>query len=450
MKKYIYIMLSVVLAGIFASCSKDDPFDTYDGSATGGLLSSALDVSLSSQDGPRSLKNRNVRAKAPSVDLFKVAIYKKDASEPYVTYDYARMPEIVTLPVGQYYVKAYYGSNESAAWDAPYYEGTSEFFEIKKDEITETLEPIVCSIANVRVSIILTDNLKDAITGDYSVKVDVNDVGSLIFTPDRIENGESGYFRYVEGSSTLAATFTGEVDGVMASETKTDISVLPGRHYIITFKLYDAGEEEPGTIIPGAGSDSLVIVDSTVTEEDIITGDVITDDENVADDMRPSEGEGPGTGQPDPEEPDQPEQPGKGEKPNVWAESPIVLDQVNMIPNDENASFPVNIHVESVSDKGITTFLVEVKMENVGDDELIDMGLAPKMDLVNPDPDIIDQLQQLDFPVYVGGKKNVDFSITTFVPMLKALGEGTHEFKLTVGDEYGTVVKKIILSYKPN
>ena len=437
MKKHILLMLSVVIAAVLGSCSKDDPFG-YENSTgeTGGLLTQALKVSLSSEDGPRSLKGRGVKAKAPSADLFKVAIFMEDSDQPYVEYDYAEMPDIVTLPVGVYYVKAYYGENEAAAWDAPYYEGISDKFEIVKNKITDTLAPIECSIANVRVSILLTDNLKKAITGDYKVTVKVNDVGSLIFTSDRIEGGESGYFRYVKDSNTLVAVFEGEVDGAKAIETKTDINVLPGRHYIITFKLYDAGEEDPGSIT--GGEDGLIVVDSTVKEEGIIDGNIYFDEENIKDDMRPNEGNKPGT-----EDPEQPgiDDPIQGEKPSIVGEAPVDLDKVNVLPDDDTP-FPVAIQVHSSSDKGITSFTVSVNMAGVSDDELYGLGLAPEMDLVNPDPSYEEKLINLGFPVRIGGDKDVRFEITNLMGLLKIL-EGTHEFKLTVGDEFGVTTKSL-------
>ncbi|MDE6558838.1 MAG: hypothetical protein K2K29_03010, partial [Muribaculaceae bacterium] len=54
-------------------------------------------------------------------------------------------------------------------------------------------------------------------------------------------------------------------------------------------------------------------------------------------------------------------------------------------------------------------------------------------------------LTGLGLPVNVGGKQSVSFDITGFMPMLGILGEGNHEFKLTVTDANGTTVKTLKL-----
>lgn len=433
MKKYIFLMLSVVLTAMLGACSKDDPFDNYNQSATGGLRSSALEVSVVSDDNsPAALKGLE-DTRSGLVDQCNVAIYKKDATEPYATYKYSNMPEIITLPVGEYFVKAYYGENEAAAWNAPYYAGESDIFTIEENKITESVQPIRCTLRNVRVSIVIDPSLQEAITGDYEVKVVVNDVGTLIFTKDRIEANESGYFKYVEGSSTLAATFSGEVDGVMATETRTNVTVAPGHHYTITFKLYSADVDEPGAIKPDG--ESLIKINAMVKDGDKIIGNVETDDEIIKDDSRPSEGEQPGTEEPTPDDP-------VGNALTMEAEAPIVLDQAYIYPTDGNGpAVVINVH----SDAGIETFTVNVKMANVQDSELIDMHLQPEMDLVNPDDYYKDNLATLGFPVNVGGKNDVRIEISKDLMGMLAILEGVHEFRLNVGDKNGKLSKSLLI-----
>lgn len=442
MKKYLYIMLSVVLAGIFGACSKDNPFDYDNSKGTGGLLTSALDVSLVSENGPRSLKDRNVRAKAPSKDEFKVAFFQGDATEAYVTYDYADMPEIVTLPVGSYTVKAYHGEDAPAAWNAPYYEGSSEFT-IVEDQITESVDPIVCSIKNVRVSIVFTESLMKAITGDVNVTVNVGEVGSLVFTRSIIENGESGYFKYVENSNTLAATFVGEVDGVTATEIKTDIHVEPGRHYIITFRLFDAGDEEPGTIVPG--EDGLIIIDSKVTEEDEITGNVTWEEDTTTDDMRPQEGNKPGTEDPTPDQPEDPQT----ALPSVKVNAPLDIEKENLLTSGTKVEFVV----DSYANGGFTGFIVEIDSNVLNKDELASAGIPPVIDLINCDDELAESLTGFGFVVHddVKGQKHVEFNINEFVDILLTLASFNeapkkyYNFKLTVTDANGTTEKTLKL-----
>ena len=87
---------------------------------------------------------------------------------------------------------------------------------------------------------------------------------------------------------------------------------------------------------------------------------------------------------------------------------------------------------------------MQIDSEKLSPEELAGVGLAAKLDLVNPGS-LEGALSGLGFPVNVGGMKNVSFNITGFLPMLNALGEGTHNFILTVTDANGTTVKTLTL-----
>lgn len=441
MKKYIYLLVAV-MAGMLGSCSKENPFENEFKGDTGGLLTAALDVSLQSADGPRSLREGGVRKAAPSVNLFKVAIFEKGETEPCNVFNYNEMPEIVTLPVGEYSVKAYYGDNLDAAWDAPYYEGESEFV-IEKDKITETVAPVVCTVRNVRVSIKFSAELREVMESDCNVAVKVGEVGSLDFTVARVDNGESGYFRFVEGSNTLAATFTGTVDSGYTSETKTGIDVEPGKHYIITFRLHSAGAEGPGGIVSPDDSD-LIVVDATVVEEPIINGNVDVDEAYQEDDLRPKEEDTPGKDEPStPVDPSTP-------APEITAGSPIQMDREFQIPLDaeDRTEVPITLDVKSHAPGGITRFEVKIISAQLTKEELERMNFTDELDLVNPGK-YTEVLQAFGFlpggKTTLKGETDVHLEITDFIPMLVILGNGTHNFQVTVGDEYGTTVKTLIL-----
>lgn len=440
-------MLSVVLASLLGACSKDDPFGSEIPDETGKLLTSALDVSLTSDKGPRSLKDRDVRAAAPSANLFKIEISRKNSAVPYVVeYDYSKMPEIVTLPVGDYTVKAFYGDNPDAGWDAPYYEGTADFT-IVKDEITDNVDPIECTVMNVRVSIVIDESLRRAITGDYSVNVKVNNVGELDFTATRIDNGESGYFKFVEGSTTLVATFGGIVDGIYSTETRTGIDVRPGHHYIITFRLYDAGEEGPGSIVGGGEEGELIIIHSDVEEEGIIDGTIDADNErpNIDGNDRPTEGqtpEGPGTDIPGTDTPTQ-------NMPSVSVKAPMDIDQENQLKSDSKVEFVV----ESYAADGISGFKVVIDSNVLDKTELESVGIPQIIDLINCDDELAGSLKAFGFPVQgeVKGARHLEFDINQFVDTLLLLSSFNdapkkyYNFTLTVTDANGTTEKTLRL-----
>lgn len=441
MKKFIYIAVSLLLAGAVSSCSKDDPFGNEEVQAYGRLLTTSLDVSLHSEYGPKSLKNKKVRQKAPDVKDFTVEFFRENSDTPEASYLYSEMPEIVTLPVGNYVARAFHGENPEADWEKPYYMGESKFT-IEADQITDEVDPIKCTFANVRVSIDFTDNLKAVMGDDCKVTVKVGDRGSLDFTVN--DTDRSGYFAHVPNSTTLVATFTGVVDGAYTTESKSYTDVAPGKHYAITFRLHDAGEEDPGSI----DGDDLIVVDATVTVDNM-NSDVDSSEEVIDDDMRPTE-----TPEQQPDEPNIPDNP-QADAPQISAEAPVNLDIVNELEVVNNPStgmdeskYPVVLNIVSTAEGGIKEFKVKIKSDKMSDSDLTDIGLAPELDMVNPG-DTEGPLRDLGFPVKVGGFSEVKFDITSFIPMLCILGsDGHHEFTLTVTDANGTTTKTLRLHNK--
>lgn len=439
MKKYIYLIMAVVIGGIMGACSKDDPFDNTSDVATGRFLKSSINVSVE-MDGKRVQKLKRKLPAQPNVGDFKVEFFKDNASTPEVVYEsYANMPEIVTLPVGEYTVRASYGENPVAAFDAPYYEGSSAPFTIEQDKITDEVAPIVCKISNVLVTIVLSDELKSVMENDCKITVKVGEQGSLDYTLNDVNAGRIGYFRFVEGSNSLAATFSGTVDGGYTNETKAYDNVEPGNQYSIFFYLHDAGAEGPG----GIGGDDIIKVDAKVTRDDL-SRDIDDGEAEMTDDMRPQEGNQPGN-----QEPNVPDQPGdETDGPTITAVEPISFDKVNEIAEIVENDYEVKLIIRSEAEGGIAEFTVNIKSNTLSEEVLTDVGLSANLDLVNPG-DTESMLRDLPLPVkeQVKGQHEVVFDITPFMSILASVAQepDTHYFTLTVKDAEGkTTVKTIV------
>lgn len=434
MKKHIYLLLFILAGGLFGACSKDNPFDSEQDSGVGRLLTTSLSVSLQNENGPMSLRQR-VRRAAPSVADFTVEFYKTGSDVAVQSYKYSQMPEIVVLPVGTYYAVAHYGDNPAAAFDSPYYKGTSNTFTIVKDEITENVEPIVCRLSNVCVSILFDDALKAAMESDAKVTVKVGTSGSLEYK--LADEGRHGYFAFVEDSHTLAATFTGTVDGFLTTETKAYGDVEPGNHYSITFRLHDAGEELPGQI------GDMVIVDGEVVREEDLNRDIEGwEGTGQEDNMRPQEGPGSSTPDPGPG-PDQPDQP-SGDGPSITAAPGVNLDGNNLMV--EGMQVKLFIH----SDPGIKEFICRIDSPVLEKALNEDFGgvLPTTLDLVNTPDSYREILEGLKFPTRVGGEHDVEFDMSEFIPLILTLVSDTHSqhnFILTLTDANGTTQRTLRL-----
>lgn len=425
MKTTIKLLLAAAVISGVASCSKEEPFDGKETTEFGKVSTASLKVALENENGVPDVYNRPTRAGAPDVNDFTVDFIKEGETEPAQSYVYSEMPEVVTLPVGKYTARASYGENAPAAWENPYFEGSSEQFDIVADEITDNVAPIVCRLSNVRVSIVFDPALQTKMSADSKVTVKVGDTGSLDFTA--ADSEKSGYFAYVEDSHTLAATFEGEVDGYATKETKAYDDVAPGKHYRITFRLHEAGDEDPGDISGDLSVDASVEVVDMNSEVDY-------DEPTVPDDMRPTE---PGD-EPDPGPgPDEPGETG----PTVTGEGSIVFDQQIEVTSELQCKF--NVHSET----GVTALTVKIISDKLTPEELSTMGLAQNLDLVNPG-ECEEGLSGLGFPVkdQVAGQKDVHFDISQFMTMLMVLGSNeTHKFEITATDASGSTTKTLIL-----
>lgn len=400
-----------------AGCSKENPFDDGD-AANGYFMKSALSVDLRSDE---NVKDGMPTRADVNINDFNVIFTKVGDSAPFATYKFGEMPDPVVLPQGEYTCTATLGENRNAAWNSPYFLGTSESFEIKANEITSYIDPIECKLENVKVSIKYDPQLKSAVSADSYVEVKLGKSESLKFSADEIENVIPGYFKHNE-ETTLVATFYGNVDGVQAVETKSYVGVQKGYHYKITFKKHSGAGDPTGTI------ESDVMVDASVIVTDVATNIDMPEDELLSDDERPKE-DGGG------EDPQQ-------QAPTITAKAPVNIDAVN----DGNSLQSCIIDIHSYSAAGITAFTCDIDSPTLTQDELADVGLDSHLDLVNPGS-LEEPLISLGFAVNVGGRKDVQFDLTGFLPLLQTLGSSEHHFILTVTDAYGTTVKTLKIKY---
>ncbi|MDE5773009.1 MAG: DUF4493 domain-containing protein [Muribaculaceae bacterium] len=429
MKSYKRIISSLAVVVLLGACSKDAPFpDESMEKGKGQLRTSCLAPTIQNPEGALT-----TRAGLPSTDDFQIEITPEGKRTPVATYKYSEMPEILTLSAGEYEVKAHYGDNPIAEWESPYYSGSTKV-SIEPDKITEQAEPIIASLSNIRVTVKFGPNLLGAMSADSKVVVKAGDEGVKTF-----EAGEtrSAYFKYVNESITLTATFEGTVDGDYIVESKVYEDVAPGNHYTITFKMQGIVPDDPGVISPA------VKVDATIETVDMnFNAEGEGDDELLTDDSRPNQG-GSGSG----DDPTPPTPPQEKTAPQITSAQPadksmvpVNLDAVNVVTDKTY----VVLNVSSSADGGITEFKVKIDSAKLTAEELENVGLSQNLDLVNPGA-LEEPLSGLGLPVNVGGKKDVSFDITGFMTLLSALGEGDHNFILTVGDANGTTTKTLKL-----
>lgn len=390
-----------------------------------------------------------VQTRATSVDInkFKLQFLRDGQLETEV--DYGDMPEIMLLEQGTYIVKASYGSNVEAAWDSPFFEGESKEFTVTAQAITTSIDPIVCELKNVMVTVTFDSSLQDAADDDSYIEVKIKNGSGLKYYNNAKKNGgEAGYFR-INDETTLVATFYGKINGSdVEQETKSLADVEGGNHYKMTFSLHGQNSSNNGS------AQGQVNVDASVEYVDKETN-VEIKEELFDDNERPSQddpivdpGKDPEGGDKDPEggdkDPDEGNNPPAGNGPEVIPSGGISLDDWNENPST------CALTIESAT--GVTGFIVDIESPALTPEELAGVGLASHMDLVTckgttPDGEI-------DMTEAFGGlglkcgnqvlnQKKVEFDISGFMPLLAVLGNGDHTFILKVTDASGTREEKL-------
>lgn len=431
MKLYKGIIYSLSAVAFLTGCSMEETFQNGTTKSTGTLMTKCLAPKWGNTEGI----NISTRAGVPSTDDFNVVISRKSnaraAAQGSVEYKYGDMPEVLTLPVGEYKVYAHHGENKPAEWDSPYYYGESEF-SIDANKITDNVDPIVAKLSNIRVTIVFSASLLSAMSPDSKVEVRVGDQGVMEFTQSETR---SAYFKHVNKSQSLTATFTGTVDGSEVVETEGYDNVAPGNHYRITFRMHGIDEDDPGTVTVGVTVDASV---ETINMNQTVDGEK---EEYLDDDMRPQQGDGkdPGPG------PDDPIPPVTDKSaPKVEALTPsgdqagfdkIDFDKVNEVTDHLYCAWKIISEAEG----GFTEFTVDIDSGTLTPEELEGVGVADHLDLINPG-EFNDALVGLGFPTGIGGAKEAEFDITGFLSLMAILGEANHEFKMTVTDANGTSV----------
>lgn len=428
------ISLAVVAAAAFAgltSCSDtwtNDLAEEEKGTLnTASILASVNTYEAEKEDaqGAKAPESRAVTDLSP----FIVEVVKSDGSKV-ASWTYATMPPAPTFAVGTYTVRVKSHNPQPVEWEKPYYAGEQQF-QIKANDVTD-VDPIVCTLANVRVSIEVTEALKKASAGDVKITFTGEPGVDLEFAPDETR---SGYFAYTEGLSTMKVHFEGTVSGAREDFTHVLKDIKPGQHRKVFFALRvnpNPPADETGNIeIPeGEG----VMVDCGVTTYEV-DGTVSSKEDVIDDSGRP--GQEDGGDDPDPEKPD-------ADKAITFSSSTLDLEGANMAEEfgEEEGLKPAVVDIHS--ENGVKSLKVKIISDFLTEDMLSGIGLTSQFDLADPG-EYAEGLAGLGFPSAdeVNGAHDLQFNITKFIPLI--FEEGDHKFEITVTDSKGLVKTMVLL-----
>lgn len=445
MKTRIYSLLVALMSVVaFSACDDWTPAEqgAYPAN-TGGVSRSKMDVTVNDE------VTAIGRAIIDTSDYL-VTVTEK-GSDVIATYEgkpcswtYSTMPQIFTLPVGDYTVRVRSHEPADAAWSEPYYEGSADFTVVNNN--VTYIGTVTCDFASVKVEIRFSEELAKAMSDDSHVDVVAGVAGtSLTWAANETRYG---YFYPAEDNPTIIATFIGTVKGQTVSATKNVTDAKRGNYYIFSFSLNTGNPILPDEFGDITGADSGIKIDFEVIESNVNStvrpGETpSTDPDKHPDTEEWPEEPGPGPDQPGPDQPENPDDKvidfiGKFEIDDESSElygksSNLVLGEDGK--NDPNADVHV---VRIIGQNGISNLKVKISSDN--DDFIGSAGemLPMDFDLATVDEDLAASLASIGLPVRdeVVGKTKIDFDITELAPLLSAFS-GKHTFTITVIDAKG-------------
>ncbi|MCH5247885.1 MAG: DUF4493 domain-containing protein [Muribaculaceae bacterium] len=447
MKPFRYLSLVTILIMTTLAGCKDESWEKGENQETqyGSVSLARLNLEIVGI-------TTSITARSPQIELNDFIIDVKPANSG-VVYSSMSYSDVVNkgsinLPIGNYQVIARSASFSKAAFESPYYEGTSETFAIRPDELT-IVETIQCYVTNIAVQVVIEDNLLEKIDlNRTTVTVFVDEKNPLQFQAEHLfytgHEGVEGYFEYAANS--MVARFESYIDNNKVEYEQYLSQLDKGQRRILTYSLKDNGvQPNPGSGSPYPGE---FVIDVSVTEEPIVNV-VIDGQEDPTIDPgiveRPGDnGQAPDGGNDNPggnTGDNEKDKPGTNDNVIRFESSTLNLEALNNAGEYGEGAGLKDAILKIYADNGIANLNVTIDSKEVLTAEVLEeVGLPTKFDLANPATEHLREVFiSLGFITEDGvkGKTAADFDVTQFLPLIPALGSGESDFIIEVVDLKG-------------
>ena len=235
-----FIGVFVLAALTLASCRKDkvdynpgekDNVENIGYLAIGGLQATVME----------DTENVDTRAEGVDINDFDVVI-TNEAGETVYTSKYADVvaaTDPIALQAGKYTISVSSQPMEGAAWERPVYSATRNF-EIKRLETTK-LEPIVCKLSNIKVTVAYAADIKDQLDPKFTTMTVAVGANSLVYS---MTEERGGYFQPEAETSELKLSlncrYKGETKDIVMTNTIT--GVKPAQWHKINVTIQHAAD----------------------------------------------------------------------------------------------------------------------------------------------------------------------------------------------------------------
>lgn len=341
------------------------------------------------------------------------------------------------LPAGKYTVRAFSGDDPDAGFDVPYYEGDTTCLISAKEVVKIETN---CRLSNKKVQFDLSDRFFDRFRSDYTIVVD-NGTGVLTISSNELRSA------YLRNTGTLrftiyTTTYKGE-SYTYSCDLSKDEQIKEHNNLYIKLDAIDAkpdvpGEpgdpDNPGSDEPGEPSEPGEPEEPTKPEYPVaaptIKVDVSLVEKNYIIEV-PSDF----VEVDKPDVPDTPggNEPGEGDKllPSIVGQG-FNISEAIVVPLS-NAQRTVKVNINAPGKLASLQVSISESMW-----EALDLvGIDHKFDMCNLSADLEKKLKEVGLATPNKGAVSNVFDITSFVPLIAIVGEGTYSFSIRAVDEAG-------------
>ena len=423
MKNIFLICLTLMtMLFMFSAChsEKMDP-DTTDVTGQVSLASLKMEIDL-------KLDTVYPKSRA-GVDVsgFQITINNSEGVQA-EQYTYSEMPEIISLPVGNYTIIASSAAEATNGFDTPFYQGSTTFT-VEENKLTEVIS-LTCTLDNVMNSVEYAEDLRALMSDDVvtTIKIGTNSLDIPV------AETRKAYLIAPASTGVMEITLKGTIEGETVNVSERVENVKAGQYNIIKFKLSpvnDGGDDVGGS----AGIN--INIDSSMTSSDETVG-VNPGEEPGIDDFPTDGGEEPGDG----------EDNEGGETSTISISGKDLGGKSFNIDETQTITAATTLIVGINASDGIKNLNVAISStnESFADDVASQLG---SFDLVNPG-DKEEAISELGLPYgdAIRGKTELDFDISTFTGLLIPF-KGTHTFNISVTDNQGKTESKSLVINVP-
>lgn len=366
---------------------------------------------------------------APSLDKFSLKIINKADGKPFSEYSsYADVPDILTIPAGDYTIVSCNGVEKPADFDSPFYYGQTDF-KVEISKLTEV--EVVCQLKNVKVTVGYTDAFKAGVK-DASVTVDNRHASQEGFLPYAIDEQRAGYFSVpADGKLEVIARGIRVSDGGVVNKAFYITNVQSRQWHKITIDFTTSGS-----------TDQSITIDVTTDDKDVDV--VIPDDDEII-----NGGGNNGNWEDDPTNPDPDPDPNPDPDPiqtitmtgkGFSIDNPLVL-------TDAQVEGEVEVDVDLAVTDGIAQLWVTIDSPTLTPEVLASIGIPQTFDMANleSNPDLAAALRLVgligDEPLR--GMTSYKFSVGAFMSMFQSPMD--HAFTIRIVDSKGIELQKQLL-----